>query len=76
MSKVKRRLDPQHWNHNSDFFNFSVEPSELFDEVILDPRMSENLVDSFSNIFRKLKYGGPISQSALYKEPYLWAPFD
>ncbi len=64
------------WDHKKDWFSFEINPSELFDSLLIDPRMPENLAKSFANIFEKLGYSGEIKQSTLYQEPYLWAPFD
>lgn len=50
--------------------NISVDPHELIDNILLDPRAPKELIDAFTYYFeKKLKFKGKVSRSVLYKSP-------
>jgi hypothetical protein len=52
-----------------DIVSFSVDPGDLFDEIVIDPRASDADSKALVAELRALGYNGPISQSPLYKIP-------
>lgn len=48
---------------------FDIDPNQLFDEVVLDSRMSASLVQPFTDNLKKLGVTIPISSSTLYNPP-------
>jgi hypothetical protein len=47
-----------------------VNPHKIIDNILLDPRAPQELVDAFTYYFKeKLKFRGPVMRSVLYKSP-------
>ena len=54
---------------------FKINPIELFDEIVFDPRMQETNVKAFTTGFRNDGYEKPIYQSKLYyKKQFMVSP--
>ncbi|CAN7149010.1 DUF2971 domain-containing protein [Acidovorax delafieldii] len=48
----------------------AVNPHEVIDSILLDPRAPQELVDAFTYYFKeKLKFKGRVARSVLYKSP-------
>jgi hypothetical protein len=48
----------------------TVNPHKIIDNILLDPRAPQELIDAFTYYFKeKLKFKGRVSRSALYKLP-------
>lgn len=56
-------------NCESDIFNYEVDPNELFDSVLFDPRMDKSLRRSYISAIRCLGYDSTIKRSTLYDAP-------
>ena len=56
----------------NDTFQFKIDPSTAFDRVLFDPRMSEDLRESFGRAAKSLGYSAEIKRSTLYDPPNLW----
>lgn len=53
----------------NDIHQFQIKPSELFDEIVFDPRMEEESFNSFRKELISKGYLKPIEQSELYRPP-------
>lgn len=54
---------------HSDIFDYQINPNELFDRVIFDPRMEESLISSYAKAIAKLGLGAEVKRSTLYDAP-------
>ncbi|MFQ5752658.1 MAG: DUF2971 domain-containing protein [bacterium] len=53
-----------------DSIEFSIDPCDLFDEIVFDPRiMDESVVNGYIDKFKSFGFTKPIEQSDLYKIP-------
>ena len=52
---------------NSDYFKFDIDPKDLFDEIVFDPRMEELDYEAKNSVLLSWGYNKKISQSELYK---------
>jgi hypothetical protein len=58
------------WNMALDVYQFKIDPFELFDEIVFDPRMNQCCYKCFLNKLVTLGFDkNKISQSSLYKAP-------
>jgi hypothetical protein len=58
--------------YSDNLFRYSINPTNLFDEVQFDPRISKELFDVFKFFLEdRLSYSKPISKSELYQVPQL-----
>lgn len=48
---------------------FDVEPNDLFDSIVFDPRMDIYLYQAYESAVKEKKFRGWVSQSVLYKPP-------
>lgn len=48
---------------------FTVNPNDLFDQIVLDPRMKLTDVEKYTNSLRALGFTKEITQSEIYKAP-------
>ncbi len=48
---------------------FGIDPNGVFEEIILDPRLSEQHSNEIGAAIRDAGYTGPVSQSSLYLPP-------
>ena len=53
----------------SDFYAFRIDPYDLFEEIIFDPRMDSELVCAYKLAIKNKGYSSHIKQSTLYKRP-------
>ena len=52
----------------NDLFHYSIDPHELFDEIVFDPRLPEEEFEKYKyRLEEDAKFRNPISQSTLYK---------
>lgn len=61
------RIDVKTAAHN--LATFPIDPSALFDETVLDPRLEAAEAAAFESSFRSAGYTGDIRQSQLYRLP-------
>jgi len=54
-------------NSNEDIFKFDFNPFDLFDEIVFDPRMKENVYQDHKAKLIQLGYNKKVIQSELYK---------
>lgn len=64
INKIKNQ-----WDYNSDVFNFSIKPNQLFDEIELNPWIDNQECASIINEIKKY-YDGNIVKSKLYNHPF------
>ncbi|WP_197339873.1 DUF2971 domain-containing protein [Ralstonia solanacearum] len=53
----------------SDIFSFGIDPNELFDRVLFDPRMDESLQDAYIDTLESLGCEVEVRRSTLYDPP-------
>lgn len=54
---------------SGDIHQFTIDPHDLFDEVVFDPRINAHLFDSYKNSLEKKGYRKSIRQSVMYQVP-------
>jgi len=54
-------------SHDDAAFEFAIDPINLIDEIVFDPRMNDYSCQAYENYIRALGYDGPLHQSSLYK---------
>ena len=54
-----------------DTVSFSVDPNDLFEEMTIDPRLSDADAQLLTEELRRHGYSGPVAQSGLYRLPSL-----
>ena len=57
----------KHDGHNADLFKFEVNPSDLIDEIVFDPRMNVDDYEQKNSEIRSWGYQKNVIQSGLYK---------
>ena len=62
-------LDP-HNRGVDNFYHYEVDPSEVIEEITFDPRMEDDLYETYSSIIRTLGFFGEVNKSMLYKIPF------
>ena len=63
-------------NVDSDIYKFAIDPFDLFDNIVFDPRMDALMYKIFKEHFVKLGYKKTIIKSKLYQEPQHNFKFD
>lgn len=58
-------------NINSDVFHFAVNPNDLFDRIVFDPRMNLSVFKADKELIKSWGYKKSIVKSTLYKIPDL-----
>lgn len=53
--------------HDDGVFEFPINPANLIEEIVFDPRMNNYSCIAYENYIRTLGYDGPLYQSSLYK---------
>ncbi|MEX1138928.1 MAG: DUF2971 domain-containing protein [Bacteroidota bacterium] len=53
------------------FYRFHIDPNDLFEEALFDPRMPDNRYSCYSDELKKLGFKNKISKSSLYSLPTL-----
>ena len=56
-----------HTNRQDDIFKFDIDPIDLFDEIVFDPRMKEEVYKEQKDLLISLGYNKKVFQSKLYK---------
>jgi len=54
-------------SNDDSVFEFPIDPTNLIEEIVLDPRMNDYSCQAYENYIRTLGYEGPLHQSSLYK---------
>ena len=49
-----------------EYIEIDFDPNELFDEIVLDPRMDEDMADLYKELIRSLGYNKEITRSEMY----------
>jgi hypothetical protein len=52
-----------------DIFNFDIETSDIIDEIVFDPRISDFKFEALKNQIQQYGYSNPICKSNLYEIP-------
>lgn len=52
---------------DDEVFEFQLDPANLIEEIVLDPRMNDYTCAAYRNYIVSLGYEGPLYQSSLYK---------
>jgi hypothetical protein len=55
--------------NGNDLVKFRIDPFELIEEIIFDPRMSPFLVEAYKGRLKEIGFPGKVDQSSLYKVP-------
>jgi hypothetical protein len=80
-----KRLEFQHENElrflylgHEEYFDllsakasFGIDPAKVFESLLFDPRMEDDLFETYRQVFRKLGFTGAIERSLLYRVPDL-----
>jgi hypothetical protein len=56
-------------NGNTKMIKFAIEPESLIEEVVLDPRLPDDLFEEYSALIKSTGYSKPILKSSLYQPP-------
>ena len=60
-------------NAGCDLFPYPIDPNDLIDQIMIDPRRAEKDADAIKHeIKSKTGFGGPIKRSLLYAPPPTW----
>jgi hypothetical protein len=65
--KEIRLIYNSHIDNQSNVFKFDIDPVDIFDEIVFDPRMSDNLYQDQKSKVVSWGYNKKIIQSGLYK---------
>ncbi len=60
---------PESNKATNDIHQFQINPRELFDEIVLDPRIGEDIFQSKRNALKDKGFSKSIEQSELYRPP-------
>ncbi|MCJ7546081.1 MAG: DUF2971 domain-containing protein [Deltaproteobacteria bacterium] len=66
-------LEPHNMGDN-DFHHYELNVSDVIEQITFDPRMEDDLYETYSSILRKLGYGGEVGKSTLYQIPKFEIP--
>lgn len=55
--------------NSGDIHQFSINPYDLFEEVVFDPRINKHLFTAYKSFLRKKDYKKSIRQSVMYQVP-------
>ncbi len=67
----KKALDLDPGMANLDVLKMDCDPNDFIEDVVLDPRLSQEDYLNYAEIFRKLGFTNPITKSTLYDPPNL-----
>jgi hypothetical protein len=56
-------------NNRKDTASFNIDPFDLFDYIVFDPRMNDTTVLNNTKLIQKLGFKNSISRSSLYESP-------
>ena len=65
--KEIRLIYNEHNNSQSNLYKFNINPNQVFDEIVFDPRMNSNEYEKYKTELIKFGYSNKIIQSGLYK---------
>lgn len=68
-SKIDLSTIKNQWDDNSDTFEFTIDPDQLFDEIELNPWIDEDKCCSIICDIKKY-YNGEVMKSKLYEHPF------
>jgi len=61
--------NPKLAKSKDDLVKFKIDPNEIIEHIMLDPRMTKDQYKSYRSLFQKLGYKGKIGLSKLYQIP-------
>lgn len=72
--EVRLIFRPHHGSKGTeDLFRYSIDPNELIDQIMIDPRMDEEAANNAKNQIRlRTDFSGEIKRSMLYGPPPKW----
>lgn len=56
-------------NSNSDIHQFTIDPHDLFDEIVFDPRINDYLFEAYKTALENNSYSKSIRKSVMYQPP-------
>ncbi len=59
---------------DDDFHHYALDVSNVIEQITFDPRMEDDLYETYSSILHKLGYAGKVDKSTLYQIPYFEIP--
>ena len=62
-------LEP-HNKGDDDLYHYKVDLSMLIDEITFDPRLEDDLYETYASIVTKLGFSGEVNKSKLYQIPF------
>lgn len=62
-------IHPNEKERNNEFFRYKINPEEIFDRILFDPRMDKYLRESYSTYIKSLGYKFDCRKSTLYDLP-------
>lgn len=76
-SLIYKRLEFKHeqevrilyTNKSESVHSFKIDPLELFDEIVFDPRINKHLLEVYKDAFKKYEFKKSIRQSVMYQPP-------
>ena len=54
---------------SGDVYNFEIDPNRMFDEIVFDPRLDDELCNAYVEAIRSKGFRGRIAKSVLYRVP-------
>jgi hypothetical protein len=62
-------LEP-HNRSDDDFYRYQLNSSSVIQQITFDPRMEDDLYETYSSIIHKLGFSGEVNKSKLYQIPF------
>jgi len=56
-------------NAKPKVFQYNINPNELIDQIVFDPRMNKHLYELYKDWLKHMNFNKGIIQSGLYKAP-------
>lgn len=66
---IKTDYQDVHYEGEQETFSYSIDPNELFDELIFDSRISDERFEALSSYIKSLGFKNHITKSTLYDVP-------
>lgn len=67
--KHEREVRLLYTNKSDNVHKFKIDPIELFDEIVFDPRINKHLLEVYKEAFKKYGFKKSIRQSVMYQAP-------
>ncbi len=62
-------LDDKILSISDNIFHYEINFNEVFEEIVFDPRISNEKFDGLKEVLKKLKFKNPILKSEIYEKP-------